>query len=85
METNKLKFTTNFLAEKEIESILSKLYWEEKFNGCVDIWLEDSIENNKEVKVEIKYKKLLKTNAPETNQYCLRFEIIPNKGIKRLL
>jgi hypothetical protein len=80
---NKLQITTEFIFEKEKEKILSELFWNEKYNGCVDIWFEYKQINN-ELELKVNHKKILNLKSKESFPKCLRYQVIPNKGIKQI-
>jgi hypothetical protein len=80
----KLLFTLKFQFEKLVDELLGDLV-EEKYTGLVEIWPIYSYSKNKELKLEIKYEKIVNVAAKKKSELSLRYHVAGEKGVKLIV
>lgn len=78
----RLELTMKIQFEKAIEELLYDLY-EQKYNGFVDIWA-DIVKKKGKVVLDVQLKKIKVGSDPVTNDKCVRYHILPGKGVKKI-
>jgi hypothetical protein len=80
----RLNYTTEVQTEKGIDELLGELYYNEGYNGLVDIWFTFQAKKNKLI-VVVESKKIESADKPLTNKQAYRYQVIQGKGIKNIV
>lgn len=87
-EQEKLLFTMQLNAERGTNELLSELYYDEKYEGYVDIWptlsIKKTVFSKQRVKLQIGSKKVLAATSPLSNPNAIRYHVSQSKGVKKL-
>jgi hypothetical protein len=84
----KLKFTLEIEGERACQELLAELFYEEKYNGYVDIWPVFSTQKaafrKAKLKLTIKSNKVLSAASSLSHPDASRFHVCQGKGVKLL-
>lgn len=80
---DKLTYTINVQIKKSTDELLCELF-EANYSGFVDIVAKPE-KTNKELSVTVTSHKVpLETSAPTDQECCVRYQVIPTKGCRRI-
>lgn len=87
----KFMFTAQTLAQRGVDEILSTLFWDEQYNGLVDLWLEvahsaPQKKNKKATEAElvVRYKKVGSPFQKLSQETAVRYELKQGRGVRLL-
>lgn len=87
-EQEKQAFTMQLNAERAAHELLATLYYDEKYEGYVDIWPTVALKklpfSKQRIKLQIGSKKVLTVTSPHSNPNATRYHVCQAKGVKKI-